>query len=35
MLKRLSRLATMSPPLADRLRSAARPLPPIAEESFG
>jgi erythromycin esterase-like protein len=34
MLERFSRLAEMIPSLTDRIRSAARPLPAITDESF-
>lgn len=35
MLEHLSKVTKMIPPLKDRIRSAARALPPIADPSFG
>jgi erythromycin esterase-like protein len=35
VLKLLSNLTKMIPPLKDRISSAAKPLPPISDESFG
>lgn len=35
MLEHFSKIAKMAPPLKDRIRSAARALPPITDPSFG